>query len=472
MTEVRLALRPGISIADTGSGTVIETQVRSHTVPAALRAVMEALAAGRCSEQGLHDLARAADGDRGTTLLQIVLGQYTRLGLLRETLVVDDVALSALETFRGDRPSGAGGERLQPGARYRLSRFAVCRRDGDELLVESPLARVRLILCSPRAAAMMALLAVPRAAGEVCSGCGGLSPAASTALLEWFVAAKIAGVTNAGGAVAGDESAASWRAEDLLFHTRSRMGLYIDLASGGTFRFRDTIAPLPARKPSMSAVAIDLDRADLDAAASAGRPFVEALELRRTGAAGGAPIDARRLGELLYRSARVRSTTPIDPGAQRFYEITSRPYPSGGAIYDIELYLVVRACAGLADGAYHYDPFAHALERLAGPSANADAVLAGLARGSRLPGVPLVLIAMASRFQRRAWKYAGIAYANALKGAGVLQESMMLVATDMEMSAHPVAADESGFAAVTGLDPEVEGLVGGLLLAGGSERDA
>ena len=47
-----------------------------------------------------------------------------------------------------------------------------------------------------------------------------------------------------------------------------------------------------------------------------------------------------------------------------------------------------------------------------------------------------------------------------------------LVATDMEMSAHPVAADESGFAAVTGLDPEVEGLVGGLLLAGGSERDA
>ncbi len=33
----------------------------------------------------------------------------------------------------------------------------------------------------------------------------------------------------------------------------------------------------------------------------------------------------------------------------------TRPYPSGGSAYELELYLAVANCEGLARGFYHYD---------------------------------------------------------------------------------------------------------------------
>lgn len=41
-----------------------------------------------------------------------------------------------------------------------------------------------------------------------------------------------------------------------------------------------------------------------------------------------------------------------------------RPYPSGGALYPVETYLLVRNVKQLSPGAYHYDPINHELERL------------------------------------------------------------------------------------------------------------
>ena len=38
-----------------------------------------------------------------------------------------------------------------------------------------------------------------------------------------------------------------------------------------------------------------------------------------------------------------------------------RPYPSGGSAYELELYLAVANCEGLARGFYHYDADRHAL---------------------------------------------------------------------------------------------------------------
>ena len=39
----------------------------------------------------------------------------------------------------------------------------------------------------------------------------------------------------------------------------------------------------------------------------------------------------------------------------------ARPYPSGGSAYELELYLAVANCEGLARGFYHYDADRHAL---------------------------------------------------------------------------------------------------------------
>ena len=41
-----------------------------------------------------------------------------------------------------------------------------------------------------------------------------------------------------------------------------------------------------------------------------------------------------------------------------------RRYPSGGATYPIETYVIVRRIEGLASGAYHYRPHGHVLEHL------------------------------------------------------------------------------------------------------------
>ena len=58
------------------------------------------------------------------------------------------------------------------------------------------------------------------------------------------------------------------------------------------------------------------------------------------------PITIDQLAELLYRTARTRRTRPVGEGE----ELLSRPYPSGGGIYELELYPVVRNVAGLEAG--------------------------------------------------------------------------------------------------------------------------
>jgi SagB-type dehydrogenase family enzyme len=469
MTETRLSLRPGVALVNAEDGALLQTTAGPLTVPAQLQAVLDALADNRCSEEALYTLARTTDGAEGAVRLQVALAQYARMGLLRHTLVADGIALAAVETFGGER-FAAPVVALQADRRYRLSRFAVCRRHGNELIVESPLSRLRLALCAAPATTILAPLAMSRTVEDILACCPALSPAAGRALLEWMVAAKLAGVTDEGGGVEHDQRASSWPVDSLLFHARSRTGLYAE-ESGGTYRFRNSFPPLPARKPPMSADIIDLPRADLT---GRGRPFFEVAGQRRDASApGGRPLDARQLGELLYRTASLRNAKGRYPEARRFLETTTRPYPNGGAIYDVELYVIAGRCDGLAEGLYHYDPFAHALERLSGPNAHTTARLMHAADAAGWPEAPPLLVAMASRFQRRAWKYVGIAYANALKGAGVLQETMMLVATEMNLAARAIGAhDDGSFAAATGLDPEVEGLVGELLLAGGSGRAA
>lgn len=455
MTETRLSFRPGVSLVNGPSGAQLLTPDGPIAVPAPLEPLVRALADSRCSEGELFALARTTDGEYGAARLHVALVQYARLGLLRQTLVADGVALAVRETFGNEGFSAVPVGPLQDDKPYRLSRFAVCRRQENELVIESPLSRVRLALSAASATTILAPLAVPRTVEEVGRCCPGLSPTVSRALVEWLVAAKLAGIADDHGMVDHDAPASPWSVDELLFHARSRTGLYGSEA-GGTFRFLNTLPPLQARKPPMSAELIDLPRPGLETHGGSGRP-----------------LDLRQFGEFLYRTARVRAVRGVDPSAGRLYETTSRPYPNGGAVYEIELYVIASSCRGLPEGLYHYDPFAHALERLSGANAHTTTRLLHAAHAAGWPESPSLLVAMASRFQRRAWKYQGIAYSNALKGVGVLQETMMLVATGMDLAARAIGAhDDGSFATATGLDPEVEGLVGELLLAAGSEQAA
>ena len=74
-------------------------------------------------------------------------------------------------------------------------------------------------------------------------------------------------------------------------------------------------------------------------------------------------IRLEELSEFLYRVARIRRAFEWD-GVQ----YTDRPYPSGGASYELELYLTINKAAGIDRGVYYYNPALHALQLVCLPN--------------------------------------------------------------------------------------------------------
>src|SRR6202040_3724158 len=101
------------------------------------------------------------------------------------------------------------------------------------------------------------------------------------------------------------------------------------------------------------------------------------------------PITLAELSRFLDNTACVRSKWRGridlgDGGPDVAY--AARPYPSGGSAYELELYLAVANCAGLARGFYHYDADRHALVPISGPTHQLDAQLAAAEFAMEAPG--------------------------------------------------------------------------------------
>jgi SagB-type dehydrogenase family enzyme len=224
------------------------------------------------------------------------------------------------------------------------------------------------------------------------------------------------------------------------------------------------IDPLPALQPKRSDDTVDLFRPDLERLLRDDPPFTRVLEERRSRRSPGTqPITVSELGELLFRSSRVRKVMPAAA-----HEVSDRVYPGGGAVYELEIYPVVRSCEGLAPGLYRYDPGDHRLERLSGMSPEARELLesAGRTAGADPPEILLVL---AARFQRMTWKYRSMAYATILKDVGVLYQTICLVATAMGLAACALGGGDSDlFARAAGTRYTAETSVGELILNRGS----
>ena len=91
---------------------------------------------------------------------------------------------------------------------------------------------------------------------------------------------------------------------------------------------------------------------------------------------------------------------------------------------------------------------------LPGAGVAAEAMLAQTAYAWEQPGrPPQVLVVIASRLPRLAWKYAGIAYKVSLLNAGVAIQSLYLVTTDMGLAGCAVGSGDPGlFEQATGCD--------------------
>jgi oxazoline/thiazoline dehydrogenase len=216
----------------------------------------------------------------------------------------------------------------------------------------------------------------------------------------------------------------------------------------------------------MSGDVIPLSRPDLDQLMQRDEPLTRVIEQRVSlREYGDAPITTTQVGEFLYRTARARSVTEPGFANDKPYAVSSRPYPGGGGAYELEVYLTVTACEGIATGFYHYEPREHQLSRISAPSAGTDALLRSACVAAGISHPPQILITVTARFQRMSWKYESIAYAAILKDVGVLYQTMYLVATAMRLAPCALGSGNSdAFAAAADLRYLEESSVGEFML--------
>ena len=459
MPNFTLSLKSGLTLIEQpGNGLVLQSAARRVTlknVSPGLRAALTSLSTTGATAAELEQQARNLEGEPALPRFYKSLQQLADRGLICRSVRLGSEVLALAEPLTTTNCFTAG--EIVPDQAYALSRFAYSHVRNKQMVLESPLAQAQVILPHWAAAAMVTLLAQPRHCADIAGSVPGLPVESVQEFLNLLLSANML----TGGAANETENLAlrQWEFHDLLFHTRSRRGRHAN-PSGNTMRFKDQIEPLPVLKPDMSAQVISLYRPDLDAVAAAA-PFTQVLEQRRSiRTFGDPPITIGQLGEFLYRSARVRSIVQTELGA-----LSSRPYPSGGAMYELELYLAVDKCTGLDRGLYHYQPQTHQLHKLATKESEIEALLQDAARSMSQPARPHVLIIMAARFQRVAWKYQTLAYAMILKNVGVLQQTMNLVATAMGLAACALGNGDSDlFARAAGTDYYAETSVGELAL--------
>jgi SagB-type dehydrogenase family enzyme len=412
-------------------------------VSAGVHAVLRCLADREHTHDELVALAEEQDGDLGAEGVARLLDQLRAGGWLKITVSYRGRALYTLEPLRSPP---APPQQAVAQSSHALSRFALLHRDDEGLLLESPRAWCDIRVHDPAVLSVLGSLAHPSA----------------SALPEFLPAEAAHRFTHdlcwAQMAVPSPNPEDTefrlrqWKPHELWFHERSRMGSHTQFGAGygGTFWAKGRFDPLPARPEPFAGPALDLYRPDLEALRRTDPTLTTVLEDRRTIRSSDEdnPITARQLGEFLYRCLRNRRTLVGDG-----VEYTSRPYPSGGSVYELEVYPLVRHVVGLEPGLYHYDSHQHQLRLVREVSHPAVRRLLQ----TNVPfgqGPSQVVFVISARVGRVMWKYEEMAYALFLKHAGVLYQTMYLVATAMGLAPCGLGAgDSEDFTSATGRDP-------------------
>jgi SagB-type dehydrogenase family enzyme len=354
-----------------------------------------------------------------------------------------------------------------------LSRFAYLRRRGDEMVLESPRAGALFKICDPKIAATIALLTTPQKINQLRRQGNFPGVTLLALLLDCQILFKIDAAGGGLRSSEGDDNLVLWDFHDLLFHTRSTEGRHAN-PIGGLYPYAGAISPPPAVRSRWPGKKIDLRK--LSAAPSQTNSPVATLLRERHSTRGfddQQPITLAELSRFLDGTARVRSKwkSGLDFGdGGHDIEYAARPYPSGGSAYELELYLAVANCDGLARGFYHYDAGRHALVPIEVRAQELEAMLAAAEFAMDAPAAPQILVTIAARFGRTAWKYTSIAYALILKDVGVLIQTLYMMATDMGLGGCAIGSTNIDlFAKMTGIEFHVEGPVGQFALGRGKK---
>jgi SagB-type dehydrogenase family enzyme len=145
------------------------------------------------------------------------------------------------------------------------------------------------------------------------------------------------------------------------------------------------------------------------------------------------------LSYVLYHSARIKEIFRSNEGT-----LTKRPYPSGGARYPLEIYVVNNRIKGLQRGIHHYDPLKHKLNlinknNIFQKKFNKFILDVQHPLMNREPDALFIITAV---FARTMWKYEKIGLSLILSDLGCLYQTMYLVATEKKLASCPIGKTE------------------------------
>jgi SagB-type dehydrogenase family enzyme len=203
-----------------------------------------------------------------------------------------------------------------------------------------------------------------------------------------------------------------------------------------------------------------MPRIDLPAPQTMHTPLTDVMGQRRSARGGDSRISFtfQELGTLLGTSVGSLA------------ESGRRPFPSGGALYPIETYLISAALEREHPAVYHYNPSSHALETLMQLPDDTD--MKHFA--PHPPQLPLSsLLVFTSVWERSSAKYGDLAYQHALIEAGHMSQNVLLAACALGIHARPYAGfNDTLVAHHLDLDEEREQTVHSITLCKGESDTA
>jgi SagB-type dehydrogenase family enzyme len=136
------------------------------------------------------------------------------------------------------------------------------------------------------------------------------------------------------------------------------------------------------------------------------------------------PLQAGKLSTLLQNSYAITQNRKHPTG----FRVLSRPVPSAGGVYPLEVYIVTQQVVGVRDGLYHYSILDHGLEPIRGGVLLGE--LADILLGQYFLVNANAIIIFSAVFGRTLRKYGARGYRYILLEAGHAAHSLCLAAAE------------------------------------------
>ena len=448
-----LSFRPNLALTHEGDRVTLRSPQHSLTLDhpkPGLRSALEHLKHSSLTQTQLTALVAEVDGIEDSLTFETELQKLIHLGWICHAVMPFAIAIPIAANYHFD--AALVDWQQQP---LTLSRFAFLHQADHQFVLESPLSKAKVVLFNWQATALVAQFSQANST---------VTPAS---LAEIFVDAEVVDafiqlliVTQMLAVEPEAPAFAQWKFHNLLFHRQTRLER-LDTGHKNLPQFKDRDR-YSIVKPSMGGRVIPLAKPDLIALAQADMSLTQAIETRQSiRDYDDQPITLHQLAEFLYRCARVKEVYTLEDDPMNVGECTKRPYPSGGALYELEVYPVINQCEGLDAGLYHYQPLAHTLDLIAQWNPDVEALIFDAWKSTGQQDIPQVLFIITARFGRLFWKYHDIGYGLILKHIGVLHQTFYLVATAMQLAPSAIGGGNSEqFGKVANLNEYEESSVG------------